>query len=497
VSESTPSLPRNNKQNWLILLGLTAIAGLSVGIYILASVEHLRLGFPLDDAWIHQTYARNFARYGEWAFIPGQPSAGSTSPLWTLILAAGYLLKLSPFIWAFSLGCLLLGTLAIQLERGLRLLLPEIRYKLPYAGILIIFEFHFVWSAVSGMETLLHAVIILTISLALLRENPRWFLLGTMTGVSTWIRPDGFTLLVPILLTGILIAKGWKAKIQSILWVTIGFAIFFGPYLYFNYSLSGNIFPTTFYAKQAEYVSWQAGSVLNRSLDFLLTFLTGPAVVLLPAFLIETRNAIKNRSWPQLFLILWMVGYGGMYMLRLPAYQHGRYLIPAMPDYFLFSMMGLFRFLKSGHSYITSLKLIKRAWVTTLFLLCAGFWILGMRAYVSDVEFIETEMVDTAKWVSENLPGNAVLAAHDIGALGYFDDHQLVDLAGLISPDIIHFILDEEHLAEYLDLKKATHLVVFPDWYPSLTEGLTPVFSTGATYAPSVGGTNLTVYQWR
>ena len=40
---------------------------------------------------------------------------------------------------------------------------------------------------------------------------------------------------------------------------------------------------------------------------------------------------------------------------------------------------------------------------------------------------------------------NAIVAAHDIGALGYLDDHQLVDLAGLITPEVIPFMLDEEH----------------------------------------------------
>ncbi|MFN8564456.1 MAG: hypothetical protein U0703_23200 [Anaerolineae bacterium] len=46
--------------------------------------------FPLDDSWIHQTYGRNLAEYGEWAFLPGVASAASTSPLYTVVLSVGY-----------------------------------------------------------------------------------------------------------------------------------------------------------------------------------------------------------------------------------------------------------------------------------------------------------------------------------------------------------------------------------------------------------------------
>ena len=61
-------------------------------------------GYPLDDAWIHQTYARNLALRGEFAFVSGQPSAGSTAPLWTLLLAPGYWLGLTPFVWTWGMG---------------------------------------------------------------------------------------------------------------------------------------------------------------------------------------------------------------------------------------------------------------------------------------------------------------------------------------------------------------------------------------------------------
>jgi len=125
-----------------------------------------------------------------------------------------------------------------------------------------------------------------------------------------------------------------------------------------------------------------------------------------------------------------------------------------------------------------------------------SFWFLGARAFARDVAIIESEMVNTARWVAANIERNSVIAAHDIGALGYFTQHRLVDLAGLVSPEIIPFIRDEERLAEYLDEQKVDYLVTFPGWYPLLVKKAIPVFRTNALYAPQQGGENMGVYQW-
>ena len=46
-----------------------------------------RLGVPLDDAWIHYQFARNLAQGDGFSYNPGEPTPGSTAPLWTLMLA--------------------------------------------------------------------------------------------------------------------------------------------------------------------------------------------------------------------------------------------------------------------------------------------------------------------------------------------------------------------------------------------------------------------------
>ena len=126
-----------------------------------------------------------------------------------------------------------------------------------------------------------------------------------------------------------------------------------------------------------------------------------------------------------------------------------------------------------------------------------GFLFLGARAYAEDVELIETEMVTTAKWVAGNLAPEAVMAAHDIGALGYFDRHELIDLAGLESPEVIPFMRDEGELASYLDRRDADYLIAFPSLYPSLVRDLKVVFSSAGRIAPGLGQGNMSVYCWR
>ncbi len=91
------------------------------------------------------------------------------------------------------------------------------------------------------------------------------------------------------------------------------------------------------------------------------------------------------------------------------------------------------------------------------------------------------------------------MAAHDIGALGYFGGRRVLDLAGLVTPDVVPFIRDESRLRLWLDERQADYLMTFPGWYPGLVQALAvgPVYVTGAPYSPAAGGENMAVYRWR
>jgi hypothetical protein len=125
------------------------------------------------------------------------------------------------------------------------------------------------------------------------------------------------------------------------------------------------------------------------------------------------------------------------------------------------------------------------------------FIVLGARAYAQDVALIEREMVETAQWAAANLPSGVVIAAHDIGALGYFDTHPLLDLAGLVSPEVVPFIRDEVRLAVYLNETNAEYLIAFSDLYPEMTIGKETIFVTDGAIATEAGYPRMTIYRWK
>jgi len=142
-------------------------------------------------------------------------------------------------------------------------------------------------------------------------------------------------------------------------------------------------------------------------------------------------------------------------------------------------------------------SLVRFAWGTLTVGVLLGFVILGVGSYSEDVAIIETEMVDTALWLRANTEADALLAVHDIGAVGYFGERRIVDLAGLVTPELIPFLRDEERLHAYLDAQQVDYLVVFPNWYERLENGKAVVYRSQGIYAPKAGGENMTVYRWR
>jgi arabinofuranosyltransferase len=484
-------------QALLVWGGLALATILAVAGFLIASSKLIGMGFPLDDAWIHQTYARNLAQYGEWAFNRGQPSAGSTAPLWSVLLALGYLLRLPYLGWTFLLGGFCLFGLAAAGEALARRYFPGMKSLFPWVGLFLIGEWHLVWASVSGMETLLYGLCILLVFWRSSQARGRaWGGIGLLVGASVWVRPEGITLLGPVVFTLLLKESSWRERARGFAWMVGGVGLLFAPYLLFNLFIQGSIWPNTFYAKQAEYAVQRQLPLLLRVFNEVKLPLIGSGIFLLPGFVVFCWKAWRERCWEVWGVVIWFLGYAFLYALRLPViYQYGRYFIPAMPVYFIIGLAGTIQLVQGLRGSRFSWILARVGMLSGLVVWLA-FYAIGAGRYAQDVAIIETEMVVTAKWVAASTPLHALVAAHDIGALGYFGDRRLLDLAGLVSPDVIPFIRNETRIAGWLDEQHADYLVVLTNWYSKLPAGKTQVFRSNSRFAIESGGSDMEVYQW-
>lgn len=482
---------------WVNAVILLAVCLLVAAIYLGAANRTYRLGFPLDDAWIHQTFAKNLLLDRQWSYNQGELTSGSTSPLWTGLLALGNLMAVNNLWWSYSLGVLLLFLTGFFSEILVRRLIKEYAPFMPWVGILVCSEWHLAWAALSGMEILLSCTVLLIIILLTVAERPNWFLVGLFLGIGLWVRPDALIWFGFILWWMVFGNARVSTKIKAAFHLLIGFAPEFGLYTAFNLYLSDRIFPNTMIAKQSEYLELSQYSLPYNFVRLASQLLIGIGIVLLPALVYKIYSDIKAKKWRNLGFIVLILGFICVYAWKLPVtYQYGRYLMPLIPIYIVYASFGLIsardQLLKSGKPAAR----IKFAYLSTLAIMLVAFFVIGCNRYSLDVATIESEMVDTARWIQRFIAKNEIVAAHDIGALGYFGEHKIIDLAGLITPEIVPFIRDEILIMDYINQSGAGYLMTFENWYPRIDAlDLPVVYQSKLNYAINQGQGRMVVYR--
>lgn len=458
-----------------LLIALAALAA-HLAYLLVACVGWQRCGYPLDDSWIYQTYARNLADSGQWAFVPGVPSSGSTSILWTPLLVPGHLLPLDPRLWTWALGLLALIATALGAARlfeggSLRLSLA--------VGLGVALEWHLVWAAASGMETGLFAALAVWFWVWLRRRDPAtvghyWrdgLLLGVWGGLLLLARPEGVLAAAVAGAYGLLCRGKLAEKLRWGVLAALGLALLLAPFFALNVAASGTLWPNTFYAKQTEYAVLWALPYWRRLLDQAAGTFVGAQALLIPALLVDVWQGVRRRDWLRLLPLVWVVLHWTLYAARLPVtYQHGRYAMPVIGVLVAYGVRGMVSIV----GLLPPRRLLwaaGRVWVLSFAALLVAFvGVLGAPAYARDVAFVEEEMVAAARWVAQHSDPQAVIAAHDIGALGYFAPRPLVDLAGLVSPDVLPYMHSAEALDGYIRASGAQILVVFPHWSASYAD---------------------------
>ena len=489
----------------LVLIGFSATAQALVDLEPAAAPSPTR-GVPLDDAWIHFQFARNLARGDGFAFNPGHPTAGSTAPLWTLLLAAAYALG-GPFPLA---GQILSGAsflLAVVATYLLTRQLTGRRWAAWLAGGLVAINGRMAWAGLSALETCLFAAFTLFAISSHLRDRQRGDMrlrTAALFGLAALARPEGYLLFALALAdhaVAAIITAAPMSAVRSRARELVPRVAVFGalvlPYLAFSLYTSGSLLPNTFSAK--------AAFNFLPSLDFLglgSRYLILDNAVLLPFFLLGLLLLLERAQ----FLSAWAAGLPVVYaFLHASLYQHGRYLIPLIPVNAVIALYGLLEAQKLAHRRGWRWDSSHR-WVGALagaVVLIATAWRLPTMArnLAWNIDEINKMHVDLGRWVVDETPAGTVLALNDIGAIAYISQRETVDLAGLVTPEITPILRGSDRTSGLIELmahRDVGYVVIFPTWFPDLAarrDVLTPIHAVTLDRRTIAGGPSMVVYR--
>lgn len=447
------------RDDLILLGGAAAVAGL-----FFAAERHIAgaVGFPLDDAWIHLRFAENLVAGRGFGINPGEPVAGSTAPLWTLGVAGLLALGL-PGLWAAKALGLGAHLAAALLTRRLALAVGQAPVVALAAGLAVVGLGRLGWGALSGMEVPLAASLVAAGALAAARDRP----LGaaTLLGLATLARPEA-GLLVPlhVLAAGRLGAAAARAAVSGLV---------LAPMVAFSWLTVGRLVPATAAAKvegglvgRLEGVLEPWSAVLDRAGAYLVEWVGRLAEdhAALPALALAGLVVLRRSRlrWLVLALVLHPVVVAVLAPYRGPAFQTGRYSSHLLPLAVVAALAALDALL-AGRPRWRAAGLLVAALPLLLALGPAG------RAYAWGVQNINAMQVTLGHWVARHTRAGAVLAVNDIGALTYFGDRRVLDLMGLVTPDILPYRrAGPGGILRYLERTCPDYLVIFPAWFPSV-----------------------------
>ena len=469
------------------------------GVYFIYSSYKTNgfFGFPLDDPWIHLTFAKNLVEYGSFSYFKNEiVTSGSTSPIYTFLLSLFYIIVKNEFIISYLPG-ITFGAILVYIM----IKLSGIHFKdtvplVILTACLVALQPRLNLINVSGMETSMFIFLIAASLYAY--QTKKTILLGIFLGLTIWCRPDGFVLWIVIVLDYLIQKYFLRGEVssensregefnkQEIIKAFSIAIIFAAAYFIFNYTLSGSLLPNTYKAKLEYYQDNSRSQFLED--EVLKYFSQFEFMLIWLPFLIGVLYILKSlyKREHNLFFVyfLFIIGLIGAYYIQLPfAHRFGRYLMPVIPFYILISIYGakiIFDFLFERLNRKRANQFPNFLFVVYVLAVC-GFFInqnfKSLEEYTFFCKYHNDRHVAAGKWLKKNTDESDVIATHDIGAIAFYSERKLIDMAGLISPDLINHLNDRtysEYMNNYLAKTKVNYLVTLKNWFEVVNDK--PVF---------------------
>jgi tetratricopeptide (TPR) repeat protein len=482
----------NKNQTYVIYFSIAALSVLLAVVYLISanSVNGYN-GFPLDDPWIHLTFAKNLAEYGSFSYFKNEMStAGSTSPIYTIVLAVGFLITKNEMVLSYALGIIFFVLAGIWFYRLSSFeLAKENMFAIACTAIFIIDKWmNFI--ADSGMETTMFIFLLLVTAYSYKKRQS--VATAVFAGLLIWTRPDATAFLGALVLdylwcvylakkdkSIVLFTKSELIKMGGI------FAVIILAYFGMNLKLSGSILPNTYNAKLTYYApEFRSRSAFLQG-EVWDYFTSGAYGLIMFGFVISTLKFLfdtaKKKYNPNFLYIVFAFALVFIYWYKLPyAHRFGRYLMPIIPFMIIVSMGGFRELAKLTASYFKSKQLangLNFILILLVLVLSVPNYLDNKTAYATECKYINDRQVVAAKWIRDNTKETDIIGTHDVGAIAFYSQRKIVDVAGLVTPELINKLHDKnyvEYMREYLKKNNVGYLAFLREWYRVVNQ--TPLF---------------------
>jgi len=482
----------NKKQNIFFVIGAVLLSIIIGMWYVIQSYsQNNSYGFTLDDPWIHLTFAKNLIEYGAYSYFKSDViTSGSTSPLYTLILALFYLIIKNEFILSYFIGISFLALTVFFTYRIVYIDFPSKTILAIAATVMIAIQPKLNLISVSGMETTMF--IFFLVSTIYFYKKNNSILTGIFLGLSVWARPEGLILWIALTIDyfyKFFVASRSKndefstpmfnkEQLAKLLAIGLGLVAL---YFIFNFLLSGSLLPNSYAAKIEYYFGSNRESFLQR--DVLEYFSKGELVLIGVTFCIGiihlAVSLFQRRYNPVLIFVLFTIGLIAIYYIKLPfAHRFGRYLMPVIPMMILTSLYTfaiILEFIqqrsKSDQSFGLNLLFALFIGITIIFSLDENFKKMDETSEVWN--YHNVRHVAIANWLKNNTPKDAVIATHDIGALAFYSERKIVDMVGLVNPEVISHLNEKnftDYMRKYFSENNVSYFASIRNWFEAVNQ---------------------------
>ncbi len=459
---------RDVGRSWLLshgeVLPLMALA-LGLSLVYLASADVL--GLPYDDSYISLQFARNLAKHGYITFDGETAAAGATSLLHVAILAIPIKLGGDPVKVSLASGIIFHLALVASVYWLAWSIFRE-RWTASVAAASVGVMGYLTLDALNGMETTLFLAVTAAAAAAFFdaRTWRGYLASGILVGLSVLTRPEGVLLLGAMGLYYIVTAHGGTVvrvtleDLRRVALIGMPSVLALVGLASFYWATTGAVTPGAATAKLFFFREFELSYLqrFNLAQGGVANFI-GPVLpwLVLAGFAVRRREAVLFA----LFWVAFIIMYYALFPGGLTHYWY-RYQHVFLPPLAVFGAAGLVSVLR-GRTW-RALDVVAAAAVGFVLLGTTVFQYENFRNhYAFEIDLNEGRQVVMAEFLRDEVPPGVAIATHDIGAIGYFSEREVIDLVGLVNPDVIDSH-DGRELREYVDDVQPGYIVVLEAW---------------------------------